>query len=57
MTAVDSSYIPQEREVKLIANASLHLQHAQASLAAMQQQRPNKTSKTNLVIVTGQPLW
>ncbi len=55
--AVDSTYIPRERDVKLVANASLHVYHAQQSLAAMQTKRPVHLLKPNLVIVTGQPLW
>ena len=55
-TAVDSSYIPVEREVKLMVNTSLHLQHVQQSQAAMLQ-APPAVLRTNLVVVTGHPTW
>ncbi|DBB15097.1 TPA: hypothetical protein ACH3X3_004108 [Trebouxia sp. C0006] len=53
---VDSSYIPVEREVKLMVNTSLHLQHVQQSQAAMLQ-APPAVLRTNLVVVTGHPTW
>ena len=55
-TAVDSSYIPVEREVKLMVNTSQHLQHVQQSQAAMLQ-APPAVLRTNLVVVTGHPTW
>ena len=57
VNAVDSGHIQHGREVKLVANASLHLQRTQESLAAMQQKKLNKGSNPNLVIITGQPVW
>ncbi|KAA6420076.1 MAG: hypothetical protein FRX49_09925, partial [Trebouxia sp. A1-2] len=53
---VDSSYVPVEREVKLMVNTSLHLQHVQQSQAAMLQ-TPPALLRTNLVVVTGHPTW
>ncbi len=56
LSAVDSSYVPVEREVKLMVNTSLHLHHVQQSQAAMLQ-TPPAVLRTNLVIVTGHPTW
>ena len=52
--AVDRSYIPVEREVKLSINTSLHMLHAQQSRAAV---KAPAALKTNLVVVTGYPTW
>ena len=54
MLAVDTSYIPVEREVKLSVNTSLHMLHAQQSRAAV---KAPAALKTNLVVVTGYPTW
>lgn len=54
MGAVDTSYVPVEREVKLSVNTSLHMLHAQRSQAAV---KAPAALKTNLVVVTGYPTW
>lgn len=47
----------KERDVKLVVNASAHQQRLLASQQAKSRLDDNGTAHTNLVVVTGQPMW
>ena len=47
----------KETEVRLEANATLHQQWLEQSQHAEASPTASRTARTNLVVVTGQPLW